>query len=95
LKNIKNWRLNVGEYSEISKYEGEKGRWREEEKDQRPKSGDCRTARLPDCKTKNIFGVSPGFFSSYKKGGLTLNLLAMMIVLPGGVTTVVLHLITG
>ena len=34
------------------------------------------------------------FFSSFKKGGLTLNLLAMMIVLLGGATTVVIHFIT-
>ncbi len=38
--------------------------------------------------------VGPGFFSSFRKGGLTLNLLAMMIVLLGGTTTVVLHFIT-
>jgi putative transport protein len=38
--------------------------------------------------------VGPGFFSSFKKGGLTLNLLAMIIVLLGGVTTVVIHFIT-
>ncbi|MCX6333701.1 MAG: putative transporter [Bacteroidia bacterium] len=38
--------------------------------------------------------VGPGFFSSFKKGGLTLNLLALMIVLLGGLTTVSLHYIT-
>jgi putative transport protein len=39
--------------------------------------------------------VGPGFFASFRKGGLTLNLLAMMIVLLGGATTIILHLITG
>lgn len=38
--------------------------------------------------------VGPGFFSSFRKGGLTLNMLAMMIVLLGATTTVVLHFIT-
>jgi putative transport protein len=39
--------------------------------------------------------VGPGFFESFKKGGLTLNLLALSIVLLGGLTTIVLHFITG
>jgi putative transport protein len=39
--------------------------------------------------------VGPGFFSSFKKGGLSLNLLAMIIVLLGGATTLLLHFITG
>jgi len=39
--------------------------------------------------------VGPGFFSSFRKGGLTLNLLAVMIVLLGGVTVVILQYITG
>jgi putative transport protein len=39
--------------------------------------------------------VGPGFFASFRKGGLTLNLLAMMIVLLGGATTIILHFITG
>lgn len=39
--------------------------------------------------------VGPGFFSSFKKGGLTLNMLAMSIVLLGATTAVVLHFITG
>lgn len=39
--------------------------------------------------------VGPGFFSSFKKGGLSLNLLAMVIVLLGGTTTLALHFITG
>jgi len=38
--------------------------------------------------------VGPAFFSSFKKGGLTLNLLAMMVVLLGGATTLLIHLIT-
>ncbi|MDR0581388.1 MAG: putative transporter [Prevotellaceae bacterium] len=36
--------------------------------------------------------VGPGFFSSFKKGGLTLNLLAAGIVLSGVGITVLLHL---
>lgn len=39
--------------------------------------------------------VGPGFFSSFRKGGLTLNLMAMSIVLLGGAITLVLHYITG
>lgn len=39
--------------------------------------------------------VGPGFFSSFLKGGLTLNIMAMSIVLLGGVITLVLHYITG
>ncbi|MDQ1296941.1 MAG: putative transport protein [Bacteroidota bacterium] len=39
--------------------------------------------------------VGPGFFSSFRKGGLTLNLLAMVIVMLGGLTVVILHFITG
>jgi len=39
--------------------------------------------------------VGPGFFSSFKKGGLTLNLLALIIVLLGGAITLALHYITG
>jgi putative transport protein len=38
--------------------------------------------------------VGPGFFSSFKKGGLTLNLLAMVIVLFGGATTIILYFIS-
>ena len=38
--------------------------------------------------------VGPSFFSSFKKGGLKLNLLAVSIVLLGVVTTLVIHLIT-
>lgn len=39
--------------------------------------------------------VGPGFFESFKKGGLTLNLLALSIVFLGGITAVVLHFVTG
>jgi putative transport protein len=39
--------------------------------------------------------VGPGFFSSLKKGGFKLNMLAAMIVLLGVVITYVIHIITG
>lgn len=39
--------------------------------------------------------VGPGFFSSFRKGGLSLNLLAMTIVIAGGVITLMIHFITG
>jgi len=39
--------------------------------------------------------VGPSFFSSFKQGGITLNLLAASIVLIGAVTAFVLHLVTG
>jgi putative transport protein len=39
--------------------------------------------------------VGPGFFASFKKGGVKLNVLAMGIVLLGVLTTVVLHYISG
>ncbi len=39
--------------------------------------------------------VGPGFFSSFKKGGLILNLLALSIVLLGGSVTLILHFVTG
>lgn len=38
--------------------------------------------------------VGPSFFSSFKKGGLTLNMLAASIVFLGVITTYLLHLIT-
>ena len=38
--------------------------------------------------------VGPSFFSSFKKGGLTLNLLAVSIVFLGVITTYVIHLVT-
>ena len=39
--------------------------------------------------------VGPGFFSSFRKGGLTLNMLATGIVLLGVITTYVIHVVTG
>ncbi|HIS34801.1 MAG TPA: putative transporter [Candidatus Avirikenella pullistercoris] len=39
--------------------------------------------------------VGPGFFSSFKKGGLTLNMLAAGIVLLGVAVTCIIHLVTG
>lgn len=39
--------------------------------------------------------VGPGFFSSFRKGGVTYNMLATAIVLLGGVTAYAIHLITG
>lgn len=39
--------------------------------------------------------VGPGFFSSFRRGGLTLNLLALSIVILGGFITIGLHFITG
>ncbi len=38
--------------------------------------------------------VGPGFFSSFKKGGVTLNMLAMGTVLLGVSTTYIIHLVT-
>ncbi|MDO9254618.1 MAG: putative transporter [Bacteroidales bacterium] len=39
--------------------------------------------------------VGPGFFASFRKGGIKLNLLAMGIVVLGASTTVVLHFTSG
>jgi putative transport protein len=39
--------------------------------------------------------VGPGFFSSFKRGGLTLNLLALCVVFLGGLTVVIIHFVTG
>lgn len=39
--------------------------------------------------------VGPGFFSSFKKGGITLNMLAAGIVFLGVAITCILHFITG
>ena len=39
--------------------------------------------------------VSPGFFSSFRKGGVTLNKLAVLVVALGVATTVALYYITG
>ena len=38
--------------------------------------------------------VGPSFFSSFKQGGITLNLLASGVVILGVITTVVIHLVT-
>lgn len=38
--------------------------------------------------------VGPGFFSSFKKGGITLNMLAMAIVFLGVAVTYIIHLAT-
>ncbi|MDO4164991.1 MAG: putative transporter [Bacteroides sp.] len=39
--------------------------------------------------------VGPGFFSAFKKGGLTLNVLSMLVVFISVLITVVLHFVTG
>ncbi len=39
--------------------------------------------------------VGPGFFSSFKKGGISLNLLACGIVLLGATITIIIHFVTG
>ncbi|MCR5245728.1 MAG: transporter, partial [Bacteroidales bacterium] len=39
--------------------------------------------------------VGPGFFASFRKGGVRLNLLAMTMILLAVVITVAIHLITG
>lgn len=39
--------------------------------------------------------VGPGFFGSFRKGGMTLNLLALAVVLLGTGMTVLFHFITG
>ena len=39
--------------------------------------------------------VGPGFFSSFRKGGITLNMLAMGVILLGVVSTVVASVVTG
>ena len=39
--------------------------------------------------------VGPGFFHSFKKGGLTLNMLALVLVLLAVAVTFVIHLVTG
>ena len=39
--------------------------------------------------------VGPGFFSSFKKGGVTLNLLATAIIFLGVLITYIIHVITG
>lgn len=39
--------------------------------------------------------VGPGFFASFKKGGVTLNLLAVMIVMLGVLITYIIYMVTG
>ena len=39
--------------------------------------------------------VGPGFFSSFKKGGVTLNMLALGIVLLGALITLIIHFASG
>lgn len=39
--------------------------------------------------------LGPGFFSSLRKGGITLNLLATGVILLGALTTILLHFISG
>ena len=39
--------------------------------------------------------VGPGFFHSFKSGGLKLNMLAVALVLTGVITTYLMHVITG
>lgn len=39
--------------------------------------------------------VGPGFFSSFKQGGITLNMLACGIVFLGVATAIILHFVTG
>ncbi|WP_276802738.1 putative transporter [Odoribacter laneus] len=39
--------------------------------------------------------VGPGFFGSFRKGGITLNMLALAVVLLGTVMTILFHIFTG
>jgi putative transport protein len=39
--------------------------------------------------------LGPGFFSSFRKGGLSLNLMAVGVVFLGGFITILIHYITG
>ncbi|NMC39037.1 MAG: putative transporter, partial [Bacteroidales bacterium] len=39
--------------------------------------------------------VGPGFFSSFRKGGLSLNIMALLIVTLGGAITISIHYLTG
>lgn len=39
--------------------------------------------------------VGPGFFGSFRKGGMTLNLLALAVILTGTAMTLVFHILTG
>lgn len=39
--------------------------------------------------------VGPGFFGSFRKGGMTLNLLAFAVIMLGTVMTLIFHVVTG
>jgi putative transport protein len=39
--------------------------------------------------------VGPGFFASFKKGGITLNMLALGLILLGVLTTLAIHFVSG
>ena len=39
--------------------------------------------------------VGPGFFGSFRKGGMTLNMLAFAVILVGTAMTLGLHVVTG
>lgn len=39
--------------------------------------------------------VGPGFFGSFRKGGMTLNLLAFAVIMLGTVMTLIFHMVTG
>src|SRR5574344_2071429 len=39
--------------------------------------------------------VGPGFFASLKKGGLKLNMMALMIIVLGCATTYIIHIVSG
>ncbi|MBO7565995.1 MAG: transporter, partial [Bacteroidales bacterium] len=39
--------------------------------------------------------VGPGFFSSFREGGITLNALAVGVVFLGAITALIIHFITG
>lgn len=39
--------------------------------------------------------VGPGFFGSFRKGGITLNLLAFAVIMLGTVMTLIFHVVTG
>ncbi len=39
--------------------------------------------------------VGPGFFASFRKGGISLNILALILVILGGLITLLIHFITG
>jgi len=39
--------------------------------------------------------VGPGFFSSFRRGGVTMNLMAVSVVLLGALTTLIIHILSG